>query len=212
VKPVLLGWYGCIFHGTGNSAQLCQNFGISGVEPPPPPAPNPPVRHRHRLVVTDVSGQHMGPNVKGPTSRHGTSVTNFQFTPRYTKQEQRRFQLCHDVTNISEPILAPKNTFFLWKVGNFKKLPSLRQFLQLSEGFQRSRLIPVWFCCRPCRVLSRGSVAVLKRWGCEVTYNKQRFCPLDRWFPKCAMQILRVSLDMFCNGCFWSLLIFSLKE
>jgi hypothetical protein len=27
---VLLGCYGCIFHGTGNSAQLCQNFGISG--------------------------------------------------------------------------------------------------------------------------------------------------------------------------------------
>ena len=31
VKAVfLLGCYGCIFHGTGNSAQLCQNFGISG--------------------------------------------------------------------------------------------------------------------------------------------------------------------------------------
>ena len=28
VKAVfLLGCYGCIFHGTGNSAQLCQNFG-----------------------------------------------------------------------------------------------------------------------------------------------------------------------------------------
>jgi hypothetical protein len=26
----LLGFYGCIFHGNGNSAQLCQNFGISG--------------------------------------------------------------------------------------------------------------------------------------------------------------------------------------
>ena len=37
----LLGCYGCIFHGTGNSAQLCQNFGISGegglntANPPP---------------------------------------------------------------------------------------------------------------------------------------------------------------------------------
>ena len=31
VKAVfLLGCDGCIFHGTGNSAQLCQNFGISG--------------------------------------------------------------------------------------------------------------------------------------------------------------------------------------
>jgi hypothetical protein len=30
VKPVLLlGGYGCIFHRTGNSAWLCQNFGIS---------------------------------------------------------------------------------------------------------------------------------------------------------------------------------------
>src|SRR5215510_6315541 len=31
IGPIfLLGCYGCIFHGTGNSAQLCQNFGISG--------------------------------------------------------------------------------------------------------------------------------------------------------------------------------------
>ena len=31
VKAVFLcGCCGCIFHGTGNSAQLCQNFGISG--------------------------------------------------------------------------------------------------------------------------------------------------------------------------------------
>jgi hypothetical protein len=31
VKPVfLLGCYRCNFHGTGNSAQLCQNFGLSG--------------------------------------------------------------------------------------------------------------------------------------------------------------------------------------
>jgi hypothetical protein len=36
----LLGCYGCIFHGTGNLAQLCQNFGISGgggLNPPNPP-------------------------------------------------------------------------------------------------------------------------------------------------------------------------------
>jgi hypothetical protein len=50
VKPVfLLGYYGCVFHGTGNSAQLCQNFGISGMgvggfEPPKPPS----VRHCSR--------------------------------------------------------------------------------------------------------------------------------------------------------------------
>jgi hypothetical protein len=31
VKPVFwLGCYGCIFHGTGNLVQLCQNFGIWG--------------------------------------------------------------------------------------------------------------------------------------------------------------------------------------
>jgi hypothetical protein len=41
VKPVFwLGCYGYIFHGTGNSAQLCQNFWISGEvwtpQPPPP--------------------------------------------------------------------------------------------------------------------------------------------------------------------------------
>jgi hypothetical protein len=30
MKPIFwLGCYGCIFHGTGNSAQLCQSFGIS---------------------------------------------------------------------------------------------------------------------------------------------------------------------------------------
>jgi hypothetical protein len=49
VKPVfLLGCYGCIFHGTGNSAQLFQNFGISGggcLSPPNPPgyATGPPL-------------------------------------------------------------------------------------------------------------------------------------------------------------------------
>jgi hypothetical protein len=46
VKPVFsLGCYGCIFHGTGNSAQLCQNFGIpggGGLNTLPPP---PSVRH-----------------------------------------------------------------------------------------------------------------------------------------------------------------------
>jgi hypothetical protein len=39
MKPVfLLGCYGCIFHGTGNSAQHCKNFGISRgkFEPPQP--------------------------------------------------------------------------------------------------------------------------------------------------------------------------------
>jgi hypothetical protein len=31
VNPIfLLGCYGCIFHGTGNLAQLCQNLGMSG--------------------------------------------------------------------------------------------------------------------------------------------------------------------------------------
>jgi hypothetical protein len=30
VKPIFLLGYRCIFHGTGNSAQLCQNLGISG--------------------------------------------------------------------------------------------------------------------------------------------------------------------------------------
>jgi hypothetical protein len=38
MKPVFWFCYGCIFHGTGNSAQLWQNFGISGgFEPPKPP-------------------------------------------------------------------------------------------------------------------------------------------------------------------------------
>ena len=42
VKAVfLLGCYGCIFHGTGNLAQLCQNFGIffwgGGWTPQTPP-------------------------------------------------------------------------------------------------------------------------------------------------------------------------------
>jgi hypothetical protein len=45
VKPILwLGCYGCIFHGTGNSAQLCQNFGISGEGLSPSPH-TPSVRH-----------------------------------------------------------------------------------------------------------------------------------------------------------------------
>ena len=43
VKAVfLLGCYGCIFHRTGNSAQFCQNFGISGgFEHPKPPLGTP---------------------------------------------------------------------------------------------------------------------------------------------------------------------------
>jgi hypothetical protein len=39
-----LNSYGCIFHGTGNSAQLCQNFRISGggcFEPPKSPRGTP---------------------------------------------------------------------------------------------------------------------------------------------------------------------------
>jgi hypothetical protein len=39
-----VGCYGCIFHGTGNSAQLWQNFGISrrrGVKPPQTPFGTP---------------------------------------------------------------------------------------------------------------------------------------------------------------------------
>jgi len=48
VKAVfLLGFYGYIFHGTGNSSQLCQNFGISGGLNTPNPSP-PSVRHWHK--------------------------------------------------------------------------------------------------------------------------------------------------------------------
>jgi hypothetical protein len=43
MKPVfVLGCYGCVFHGTGNSAQLWQNVGISGqggAEPSQTPLP-----------------------------------------------------------------------------------------------------------------------------------------------------------------------------
>ena len=53
VKAVfLLGCYGCIFHGTVNSAQLCQNFGISGgVWTPQPPALGTPL-----VPVLDLCG------------------------------------------------------------------------------------------------------------------------------------------------------------
>jgi hypothetical protein len=45
VKPVfLLGCYGCIFHGPGNSARLFQNFGISEGLNPRNPSPSS-VRH-----------------------------------------------------------------------------------------------------------------------------------------------------------------------
>ena len=55
VKAVFLfGCYGCIFHGTGNSAQLCQNFGISGWgvwTPQPPPLGTPLVWERESVCV-----------------------------------------------------------------------------------------------------------------------------------------------------------------
>jgi hypothetical protein len=41
---ILIRFLGCIFHGTGNSARLCQNFGIisggggGGLYPPNPPS------------------------------------------------------------------------------------------------------------------------------------------------------------------------------
>jgi hypothetical protein len=53
VKPIfLLGCYGCIFHGTGNSVWLCQNFGISrGVWTPQPHS----IRHCiYTLLSPDV--------------------------------------------------------------------------------------------------------------------------------------------------------------
>jgi hypothetical protein len=47
VKPVFwLGCYGCIFHGTGNLARLCQNFGIPGEFTPPNPLVTPLVCSR----------------------------------------------------------------------------------------------------------------------------------------------------------------------
>jgi hypothetical protein len=52
-----LGCYGCIFHGTGNSAQLCQNFGISGGGGFEPPTPS--VRH-WLSVVCSLAGLFMG--------------------------------------------------------------------------------------------------------------------------------------------------------
>jgi hypothetical protein len=38
-KPLIIRLLRIIFHGTGNSAQLCQNFGISGRFEPPNPTP-----------------------------------------------------------------------------------------------------------------------------------------------------------------------------
>jgi hypothetical protein len=47
---ILLDCYGCIFHGTGNSAQLCQNFGFffwggGGFNTPNPPRYATAVNH-----------------------------------------------------------------------------------------------------------------------------------------------------------------------
>jgi hypothetical protein len=53
VKPViLLGCYGCISHGTGNLARLCQNFGISGGGGMNPSTPPPSVRPWLRGVLS----------------------------------------------------------------------------------------------------------------------------------------------------------------
>jgi hypothetical protein len=59
VKAVfLLGCYWCIFHGTGNSAQLCQNVGISGGGGVWTPQKPPSVRH-----CTTAHCEPMGPLV-----------------------------------------------------------------------------------------------------------------------------------------------------
>jgi hypothetical protein len=56
VKPVfLLGCYGFIFHGTGNLAQLFQNFGNSGgFEPPNTPLGTPLILPQ-QFYYTDIS-------------------------------------------------------------------------------------------------------------------------------------------------------------
>jgi hypothetical protein len=59
MKPIFwLGCCGCIFHGPGNSAQLWQNFGISGVglNPPPPLVPHFPVQHLLYKIAPNYTG------------------------------------------------------------------------------------------------------------------------------------------------------------
>jgi hypothetical protein len=59
VNPVfLLGCYGCIFHGTGNSGQFCQNLGISG-EGGGLNTPKPPRYATVHHVITAVRGSGM---------------------------------------------------------------------------------------------------------------------------------------------------------
>jgi hypothetical protein len=72
VKPVfLLGCYGCIFHETGNSSQLCQNLEIGeGVAP----HPHTPLAESHDKVVIFIvcksfcliHGTFIGMGVKCP--------------------------------------------------------------------------------------------------------------------------------------------------
>jgi hypothetical protein len=66
VKPIfLLGFYECIFHGTGNSAQLCQNFGIwEGVEPFNPPPLGTPQPANESKTSFEVSEQNYSHCVK----------------------------------------------------------------------------------------------------------------------------------------------------
>ena len=84
VKSVfLLGCYGCIFHETGNSAQLCQNLGIlGGVWTPQTPCLGTPLRgskmkltiHLHLLSTLRKSVPNAFPT---PLHFHGMPRNNF---------------------------------------------------------------------------------------------------------------------------------------
>jgi hypothetical protein len=53
---IIISFLRCTFHGTGNSARLCQNFGIisGGFEPPKPPPLGTPVTPINRSIFQSI--------------------------------------------------------------------------------------------------------------------------------------------------------------
>jgi hypothetical protein len=100
---LLLGCYGCIFHGTGNLVQLCQNFGIPGGGG----VRTPPNTLRYANVPT---GDHVQGTVQSRYSQqpvtyyslcynssiHTTNHGQVTVQSRYSQQPVTYYSLCYN--------------------------------------------------------------------------------------------------------------------
>jgi hypothetical protein len=78
---ILIRFLGCIFHGTGNSARLCQNFGIisgvGGLNPQPPPLGKPVKSTLFYPITVLKESQVIFPGDLERSHRHGIKQNHY---------------------------------------------------------------------------------------------------------------------------------------